>query len=121
MVKKPQHFRQRLTFLAIGALVLLAWVLLRLPCPIRALTGIPCPGCGMSRAWLAFVRLDLAAAFRYHPLFWTVPLVVLLVLYDGTLFTRKRHNDIMMYGLIALLLLCYVVRLIVFFRGMLPL
>jgi len=39
-------------------------------CPILFLTGVSCAGCGMSRAWMALLRLDVAAAFRYHPLFW---------------------------------------------------
>lgn len=47
-------------------------------CPIRYLTGVPCPGCGMTRAWFAVVHGDLAAAFAYHPLFWAVPLAAAL-------------------------------------------
>ena len=39
-------------------------------CPILFLTGISCAGCGMSRAWLSLLRLDLAGAFAFHPLFW---------------------------------------------------
>ena len=38
-------------------------------CPILFLTGISCAGCGMSRAWLSLLRLDLAGAFAFHPLF----------------------------------------------------
>ena len=37
-------------------------------CPIRWFTGISCPGCGMSRAFISLLRLDFAAAFRYHPM-----------------------------------------------------
>jgi hypothetical protein len=37
-------------------------------CPFLALTGIPCPLCGTTRAWDATLHGDLAAAFRYHPL-----------------------------------------------------
>lgn len=39
-------------------------------CPIRYLTGVSCPGCGMSRAWLALIRLDFTAAAGWHPLYW---------------------------------------------------
>ena len=49
-------------------------------CPIRFLTGISCAGCGMSRAWRALLRLDLAQAAAYHPLFWLpVPAAAVLV------------------------------------------
>jgi hypothetical protein len=37
-------------------------------CPFLALTGIPCPLCGMTRAWDAALHGDLAAAFKFHPL-----------------------------------------------------
>ncbi len=43
-------------------------------CPIRFLFGIPCPGCGITRAWLFALRLDFAQAFSYHPLFLLAPL-----------------------------------------------
>lgn len=45
-------------------------------CPVRFLTGVSCPGCGMTRAWLEALRLDLPAAVAYHPLFWLFPLAV---------------------------------------------
>ncbi len=53
-------------------------------CPIKAVTGVSCAGCGMTRAWLAALAGDWAAAFFYHPLFWMVPPAVLVF------FLRKR-------------------------------
>lgn len=38
------------------------------PCAFRSLTGIPCPTCGTTRAALALLNLDLAAAFAVNPL-----------------------------------------------------
>jgi hypothetical protein len=39
------------------------------PCPVKALTSVPCPACGSGRATLALARLDLSAAFVSNPLF----------------------------------------------------
>ena len=47
-------------------------------CPFRWATGVPCPGCGMTRAYLALARLDFRAAAAYHPLFWAVPALAAL-------------------------------------------
>lgn len=38
-----------------------------LPCPIHALTGLWCPGCGVTRLSLALLRLDFAAAWGANP------------------------------------------------------
>lgn len=59
-------------------------LLLGISCPIKFITGISCAGCGMTRAWLHVLRFDLNAAFYFHPLFWAVPVVVVLF------FLRKR-------------------------------
>lgn len=42
-------------------------------CPNRAMTGVPCPGCGLTRASLALLSGDLAGALHWHPL---VPLLL---------------------------------------------
>jgi hypothetical protein len=46
-------------------------------CPSRCLFGIPCPGCGLTRATIALLRGELVAALRYHPL---APLLAPLVI-----------------------------------------
>ncbi|MDR2611234.1 MAG: DUF2752 domain-containing protein [Clostridiales Family XIII bacterium] len=62
-------------------------------CPFRLITGIPCPGCGMTHAFLAAFRFDFADAFRWHPLF---PLVMLMMAgYAACLlvfFVRRRDG-----------------------------
>lgn len=36
-------------------------------CPLHSLTGLPCPGCGMSRAIAAWSQGDLSAALGLNP------------------------------------------------------
>jgi hypothetical protein len=46
-------------------------------CPLRSLTGLACPGCGATRAGLALLRADLAAALALNP-FLVLALATLL-------------------------------------------
>lgn len=41
-------------------------------CPFLTLTGLPCPGCGLTRAARAVAQGDFAHATSTHPLIWLV-------------------------------------------------
>jgi Protein of unknown function (DUF2752) len=60
---------KRILLVALVLSPLFAAVLVDMPmCPTAALFGLPCPGCGLTRATLAMFRGDLSAALRFHPL-----------------------------------------------------
>lgn len=46
----------------------------RLPevCGFKRVTGIPCPGCGLTRSWVSALHGDLRASFAHHTLGWLV-------------------------------------------------
>ncbi len=71
--------------LAIG-LGYLFFVLLsgvRIPCIFYELTGLKCPGCGVTRMIVSVARLDFAAAFGYNPfLFITGPLLLIYLAFS---------------------------------------
>lgn len=89
--------------LAVAALCYLLFGVIGGWCMFRRVTGLPCLTCGMSRAWLCALRLDFAGAFFWHPLFWTVPLIALALIFFGA-----RHRWVRR-GLIACLFLFAVV------------
>ena len=54
--------------LALGGFATLI-LLAQLPfCPMAGVLGIPCPGCGLTRATLALMHGDVRGALRLHPL-----------------------------------------------------
>lgn len=55
-------------------------------CPTAAVAGFPCPACGMTRASLATLRGEVAAAFALHPLVFVALPVLALV---GVLASRR--------------------------------
>ncbi len=110
-----RQFLYRLGLLGLCGALLCLWVAFDLPCLFRYLTGIPCISCGMSRAWLCALRLDLKAAFGYHPMFWSIPVLALLFLLTGAKPARWGKT---VYALIALaFVVCYVIRLAAHFMG----
>lgn len=78
-------------------------------CPIRFLTGICCPGCGMSRAVWHVLQLDFAGAFHYHPLVFLLPLILLGWLLRKRL--PRRLLNILGIAVLAAFLLVYLYRL----------
>lgn len=63
-----------------------------IPCIILRLTGLPCLGCGMTRAIISVLKLDFRSAFSYHSMVWSLPLLYLMFLTDGKLLKQKSLN-----------------------------
>ena len=84
-------------------------------CPFRAVTGIPCPGCGLSRAVFSAAALNFKAAFSYHPLFFLAPFYLFAAIhYDTPLFSGKWRRVVKWFIVLSTLLFLavYVYRLI---------
>jgi hypothetical protein len=56
------------------------WPGLKLPvmCGSRSIFGVECPGCGLTRSFVALAGGDVAASLRYHRVGWVLFLAVLL-------------------------------------------
>ena len=50
-------------------------------CPIKHFFGVSCPGCGLTRGFLAVLKFDFRAATEYHLL--SVPLFIGVLFYAG--------------------------------------
>ena len=92
---KPQYRRYILTMAILAVLGFLALFPDLLPfhsrCLFRAVTGIPCPGCGLSRATEALFHGDIRASLWYNPLgiVIDVALVVYVIWYTVDIIRGK--------------------------------
>ncbi len=77
-------------------------------CPVRFFTGVSCPGCGMSRACLACLRLDFAEAFRFHPLVFLLPVAAALLLWQRK---NRRARTAILLACCAALVAVWVLRM----------
>ena len=48
-------------------------------CPFHAVTGLECPGCGMTRAMISLGQLKLGEAVKYN--LFSIPLLILMIVY----------------------------------------
>lgn len=88
------------------------WIWLGLPCWVQATFGIPCPGCGMSRALFALLRLDIPGALGWHFMVWSLPFLLWGLFTDGRVFRNARLNRLL-WGLIGLgFLVQWILRLV---------
>lgn len=88
-----------------------------LPCPFRLITGLLCPGCGVTRLCLALLRGDLAGAWQADPaLLLLLPALVLLAIRLSVRYVREGEampqgwERVLVWVLLALLLAWGVVR-----------
>ena len=77
-----------------GGILYLIWLRCggtAVPCLFHSLTGIECPGCGITRMLLALTRLDLRTALSANAfLFVTLPYLVILLGYSTDKWVRNE-------------------------------
>lgn len=60
-------------------------------CVWRHFLDISCLGCGMTRAYISLLKGNISAAFGYHPMFWSVPILFYYFIFTKKLLAKKIH------------------------------
>lgn len=90
-----------LTGFAVGFHLFLSF--LKLPvyvCPLKSVTGLKCPGCGMSEAVLYLIRGDFSAAFEanpFAPYFMLFGALLVVISLSGEAVRRKLWRSVMLF------------------------
>lgn len=85
----------------------------KVPCLFKLLFKIPCPGCGMTRAFFEIFKFNFSKAFYYNilsiPLFifiiYCIILIIYDILYNKNIFFLKLDKLFSKYYLLIIFLL----------------
>ena len=104
-------------YLLIGVILVVYYLIcniFNITCPIKHLTGVQCPTCGMTRAMIALMRLDIKGYIEYNPMALFMFLVVFLYLHREHVksVTIKKWIDLCTVVVLTVNSIIYVLRLI---------
>ena len=95
-----------------------------IPCIFYEVTGLYCPGCGITRLCVSLFEGDLYQAFRYNPvIFIDVPIIFILFVLDILLKDKKiikKITNVLIIILIVITVIFGVLRNIPAFSFLAP-
>ncbi|MBN2403365.1 MAG: DUF2752 domain-containing protein [Spirochaetes bacterium] len=79
-------------------------------CPFHAVTGKPCPGCGMSRAFLLLGQLKITEALRMN--MFSLPFLMLMIIFfvKGSI-PLWLQNKFLVYTALFSVIIVWIIRL----------
>ncbi len=87
-------------------------VLFGTPCPIRLATGLPCPGCGITRAAVLFLAGRWQQAWQMNPVIFPIVLAVLYYCVKRYLLAGEvKEMKGIVAGIAVMLLAVYILRI----------
>ena len=105
--------RRHILYFIIICLFIFFTTLLGIGCPMRQIFNIPCPTCGVTRATMALIRLDISGYLYFHPLALPLLASVWLMLHKN-LFKKQKVILVSVTTVFIANLVLYAVRLAMF-------
>ena len=93
---KITNLKEKLFNCGLLLVIVILFAVFKIPCVFKQLFGVACFGCGMTRAYISLLWFDIAAAFSFHPMFWSVPVLLVFYLFDGKIFKSRFLNYIVL-------------------------
>ena len=111
MLEPVDKMKKNITYALITVFIIIL-ILSFYRCPFYFFLGIPCPFCGMTRAFLCVLKGDLIEAFYFHPL-WPLVIVagiIFILVKIKVLKLSGKAVNILAFIAAFLFLLCFILR-----------
>ncbi len=85
----------------------------QLPCLIKAIFHIECPGCGFQRSFIALLAGNVKESFLLYPALMSILGFIFLLLIQTrfTIFKEEKLVKIGLYSIFIIILFSYIVKL----------
>ncbi|MBO5409572.1 MAG: DUF2752 domain-containing protein [Clostridia bacterium] len=105
--------KKLLVFLAVIFYFAVAYTVMNyfgISCVFLEFFKIPCPGCGMTRAFLCLLKGDFSGAAAYNVTIFFLPYVVVYLLFE----LRHRIHRYLLLGIAAVAMINWMIKIILF-------
>lgn len=110
-----------LILIALIAYILLTNHFFHTSCPIKLIFGLPCPGCGMSRACLSALSFHFIKAFKYHAFFIMIPILAFVIIFKERPNINKIYKSKIFWIILLILFIAYFIMRMIIIRPEIPL
>ncbi|MBR4759126.1 MAG: DUF2752 domain-containing protein [Lachnospiraceae bacterium] len=108
-------------FIAIAGYILIFQLFFHTICPMQLMFGLPCPGCGLTRAAILLCKGDIYGAFKMHPFIFAL---IALALYWGIYrYILQKKPKLILHFSIAVfagMVIFYIFRMIMYYPDTQP-
>lgn len=111
-MRKIKEFKNKISLTVFYIIILIMLSPLKITCFFKHFLGFECIGCGMTRAILSALRLDLRSAFMYHPMFWSIPILYVYFLFDGKVIGKRIPDLIVLLVILIGFVVNWILKLV---------
>lgn len=122
-LKNNKHFYTILIIFAIiGLISIISYLIGFSICAFYNITGIPCPACGMTRAYISLFHFDIKSALFFNPLFFIVPFCILpqFLKCFFNIKIKKSTQNAYYFLILFILILVWIIRMYLYFPNIEP-